>query len=102
MGAGPERNRRSGIYDVGRKTARGRFFVGEPVAMHRPAQVPLDRTKFPLTLAGGFAERFRRRCFDPAPSTPCGAHAPIACRLRRTLRGGAYPWGKRTRNVAPY
>lgn len=34
-------------------TARGRFFGGEPVAMRRPAQVPLDRMGFPLTLAGG-------------------------------------------------
>src|SRR5947208_2182937 len=61
----------------------------------RPNEVPANA-------CGRFAERFRRRCFDPAPSTPCGAHAPIAGRLRRTLRGGAYPWGKRTRNVAPY
>src|SRR5947199_79392 len=58
----------------------------------RPNEVPANA-------CGRFAERFRRRCFDPAPSTPGGAHAPIAGRSRRTLRGGAYPWGKRTRNV---
>src|SRR5947199_79391 len=76
MGAGPERNRRSGIYDVGRKTARGRFFIGEPVAMRRPAQVPLDRTRFPLTLAGGL-----RNAFADVVSTPLPAR--LAALMRR-------------------
>ena len=38
--------------------ARGRFFVGEPVAMHRPAQVALDRMEFPLTLPEGLRAAF--------------------------------------------
>jgi hypothetical protein len=46
-------------------------------------------------------------CFDPASGTPCGARAPIECRSRRTLRGGALSgeeqrWGKHNRNVEPY
>src|SRR5947208_5016145 len=49
----------------------------------RPNEVPANA-------CGRFADRFRRRCFGPAPSTPCGAHAPIERRSRRTLRGGAY------------
>jgi hypothetical protein len=56
---------------------------------------------FPTNACGRVAHRFRRLCFGPAPRTPGGAHAPIAYRLRRTLRGGQ-PWGKRNRNVAPY
>src|SRR6266566_2445413 len=31
----------------------------------------------------------RRRCFVPAPGTAGDARAPITCRWRRTLRGGA-------------
>jgi hypothetical protein len=50
---------------------------------------------------GGLRTTFRRRRFDPAPGTPGGAHAPIECRSRRTLRGEE-PWGKRNRNVEPY
>ena len=67
MGGRAERNRRSGIYDVGRKTARGRFFVGEPVAMHRPAHVPLDRLGFPLTLAGELRTAFADVVSTPLP-----------------------------------
>jgi hypothetical protein len=43
----------------------------------------------PANACGRVADRFRRRCFDPAPRTPGGAYAPIECRSRRTLRGGA-------------
>ena len=56
----------------------------------------------PVIACGRFADCFRRRCFDPAPRTPGGAHAPGEGRSRRTLRGGAQPWGKRNRNVEPY
>jgi hypothetical protein len=63
-----EQNRRSRILRGRRKTARGRFFVGEPVAMRRPAKVPLDRMKFPLCLREGCGTlsptSFRRRSRD--------------------------------------
>jgi hypothetical protein len=63
-----ERNRRSRAFnEVRRKTARGRFFVGEPVAMRRPAKVPLDRMKFPLTLAGGLRTAFANVVSTPLP-----------------------------------
>jgi hypothetical protein len=52
-----ERNRRWPIVRVGRETARGRFFVGEPVAMRRPAQAPLDRMRFPAKPCGRVADR---------------------------------------------
>ena len=52
---------------TGRKTARGRFLVGEPVAMRCPAQVPLDRMKFPLTLAGGLWTAFADVASTPLP-----------------------------------
>src|SRR6266481_3083108 len=52
---------------LGRKTARGRFLVGEPVAMRCPAQVPLDRLKFPLTLAGGLWTAFADVASTPLP-----------------------------------
>ncbi len=48
-------------------TARGRFFVGEPVAMRHPAEVPLDRMKFPLTLAGGLQAAFADFVSNPLP-----------------------------------
>ena len=40
-------------FRVLRCNPRGRFFVGEPVAMHRPAKVPFDGMGFPLILADG-------------------------------------------------
>src|SRR5947199_9452831 len=96
-----ERNSLSSIYDLGSKTARGRFFVG--TCRDAPSGPGTARpNEVPANACGRFADRFRRRCFDPAPSTPGGAHAPIEGRSRRTLGGGAYPWGKRTRNVEPY
>src|SRR5438046_1881296 len=52
-----ERNRRWPIVRVGRETARGRFLVGEPVAMRRPAQVPLDRMRFPANACGRVEDR---------------------------------------------
>src|SRR6266516_1667929 len=59
-----------------RETARGRFLVGEPVAMRRPAQVPLDRMRFPLTLAGEL-----RTAWADVVSTPLPAH--LAALMRR-------------------
>jgi hypothetical protein len=70
--------------------------------MRRPVKVPLDRMKFPLTLAGGLRNAFAERRFDAAPATPGGARAPIEDRSRRTLRGGSQPWGERNRLVEPY
>src|SRR5262245_51886690 len=64
-----ERNRWLPHWDIGRKTARGRFFVGEPVAIRRPAQVPLDQTGLPLTLAGEL-----RTAFADVVSTPLPRH----------------------------
>ncbi len=57
------------ILNIGRETARGRFFVGEPVAMRRPIRlVPLDRTmQLPLTLAGGLRTTFADVLFSPLP-----------------------------------
>ncbi len=85
---------------TGRETARGRFLVGEPVAMRRPAQVPLDR-RFPLTLAGEL-----RTAWADVVSTPLPAHlAALMRRLsvdREERSGEEQPWGKRNRNVEPY
>src|SRR6266511_144028 len=57
------------ILNIGRETARGRFFVGEPVAMRRPIRlVPLDRTmQLPLTLAGGLRTTFADVLSSPLP-----------------------------------
>jgi hypothetical protein len=90
------------LSDIGRETARGRFLVGEPVAMRRPAQVPLD------PLAGAL-----RTVWADVVSTPLPGHlAALVRRLsvdreRRTLRGGALSgeeqrWGKHNGNVEPY
>jgi hypothetical protein len=57
---------RSRIYDLGRKTAGGSS-VGEPVAMRRLAHVPLDRMRFPLTLAGGLRATFADVGSSPLP-----------------------------------
>jgi hypothetical protein len=38
--------------------ARGRFFVGQRVAMRRRTKTLLDQKKFPLTLAGGLRNTF--------------------------------------------
>jgi hypothetical protein len=38
--------------------ARGRFFVGQRVAMRRRTKTLLDQKKFPLTLAGGLRKMF--------------------------------------------
>jgi len=85
-----------------RETARGRFLVGEPVAMRRPGHIPLDRMKFPLTLAGGL-----RTAFADFFSTPLPRHlADLMRQLHEDrdnrLQGGARSWGKHSRNIAPY
>jgi hypothetical protein len=49
------------------RTARGRFYVGEPVAMRRRTLVPLDRMEFPLTLAGGLRTAFADVVSTPLP-----------------------------------
>ena len=86
---------------TGRKTARGRFLVGEPVAMRRPAQVPLDRMRFPLTLAGAL-----RTAWADVGLTPLPGHlAALMRRLsvdREERSGEEQPWGKHNRNVEPY
>jgi hypothetical protein len=69
--------------------------------MHRPAQVPLDQTGFPLTLAGGLRTAFADVVSTLLPGR-LAALAPIECRWRRTLRGGAQSWGKGNKNVEPY
>jgi hypothetical protein len=66
-----------------------RFFVGEPVAMHRTAHVPLDRLGFPLTLAGEL-----RTAFADVVSTPLpGRLAALMRRLSadRDERSGEEP-----------
>jgi len=91
------------LSDIGRETARGRFLVGEPVAMRRPAQVPLDRMRFPLTLAGAL-----RTAFADFVSTPLPRHlADLMRQLHEDrdnpLQGrGVQPWGKHNGNVEPY
>src|SRR5262249_2919948 len=77
---GPLRRRRKNNWRVGLKTkpplehyglrtqtAWGRFLVGEPVAMHRPAKVPLDGMGFPLILAGGLRTIFADVASSPLP-----------------------------------
>jgi CheY-like chemotaxis protein len=54
-------------FNMRRETARGRFLVGEPVAMRRPGHIPLDRMKFPLTLAGGLRTAFADFVLTPLP-----------------------------------
>jgi CheY-like chemotaxis protein len=77
IGARAERNRCSRVHLIGRETARGRFLVGEPVAMRRLGRIPLDRMKFPLTLAGGL-----RTAFADFVSTPLPRHlADLMCQL---------------------
>ena len=102
IGARAERNRCSRVHLIGRETARGRFLVGEPVAMRRPGHIPLDRMKFPLTLAGGL-----RTAFADFVSTPLPRHlADLMRQLHEDhdnpLQGGARSWGKHSRNIAPY
>ena len=43
----------------------------------------------PADTCGRVTGDIRRRCFVPAPGRAGGARAPITCRSRRTLRGGA-------------
>jgi hypothetical protein len=45
----------------------GKVLLGEPVAMRRPAQVPLARMTFPLTLADGLRAAFADFVSDPLP-----------------------------------
>src|SRR5262249_62270758 len=60
------------IPDIGRNTARGRFPVGELVAMRRPTR--LDRTtQFPLTLAGGLRTTFADVVSSPTAGSGGGA-----------------------------
>ena len=63
-----ERNPPLAHFALGRKTARGRFFVGEPVAMHRPgAKVPFDGMGFPLILADSLRAAFADFGSTPLP-----------------------------------
>ena len=63
--AGPEQIPHCRILNIGREIARGRFLVGEPVAMRL---VPLDRTmQLPLTLAGGLQTTFADVVSSPLP-----------------------------------
>src|SRR5262245_28030967 len=48
-------------------TGMGRFCVGEPVAMHRPAKGILDGMGFPLILAGGLRAFFADVVSTPLP-----------------------------------
>src|SRR6516225_1631154 len=49
------------------QSALGRFCVGEPVAMHRPAKVSFDGMGFPLILAGGLRAFFADVVSSPLP-----------------------------------
>src|SRR5215472_4280731 len=49
------------------QSALGRFCVGEPVAMHRPAKVSFDGMGFPLILAGGLRVAFADLVSTPLP-----------------------------------
>jgi hypothetical protein len=99
---GPNETAARAFNEVGRKTARGRFFVGEPVAMRRPAKVPLDRMKFPLTLAGGLRTAFADVISTPLPRRLAALVRRLKADRDERSRGGAQPWGKRNRNVEPY
>ena len=68
--------------------------------MRRPAQVPLDRTKFPLTLAGGL-----RTAFADAASTPLPARlAALMRRLNadRDERSGEEPTVRAENQILQY
>ena len=65
--------------------------------MRRPTSVPLDRVKFPLTLADGL-----RTTFADVVAIPLPAQLAALTRRLRCLRGGARPWGKRNRHAALY
>ena len=58
---------RFGLGPRGRFLTEGKVLLGEPVAMHRPAQVPLARMTFPLTLADGLRTAFADFVSDPLP-----------------------------------
>src|SRR6266404_97070 len=71
---------------TGRETARG----CRRTCRDAPSCSGTARSnEVPANACGRVADRVGRRCFDPAPGTPRGAHAPIECRSRGTLRGGA-------------
>jgi hypothetical protein len=57
----------SGAFTIRTHAARGRFLSEEPVAMRRPAQVPLDGMGFPLTLAGALRSVFAHVVSIPIP-----------------------------------
>jgi hypothetical protein len=66
---------------IGRESVRGAP-VGAAVAMRRPALVPLDRTKLPLTLAGGLRRTFAGVVSSPLP--------PRLAELVRRLNSDGY------------
>jgi hypothetical protein len=64
LAAGPEQNRRCRILTQDVKT-EGRF--PPEVEMRRPTRAPIDRMKFPLTLAGGLRTTFANVASIPPP-----------------------------------
>ena len=71
--------------------------TGELGATRRPTSVPLDRKKFPLTLADGLRTTFADVVAIPLPAQLAALNLPAG-----RLRGGARPWGKHNRHAALY
>ena len=89
-------------FTIQEATARGRFYVGEPVAMRRPTElVPLDRTmQLSLTLAGGLRTTFADVVSSPLPNRLTALMRRL--HADRDERLGEDKWGKGNRNVEPY
>jgi hypothetical protein len=81
---------------------RGEVLLSENRSRAPFGQGTAGSNEVPVDACGRVADRFRRRHFDAAPTTPDGARAPIEGRSRRTLGGEAQPWGKCNRAVEPY
>ena len=71
--------------------------------MRRPTLIPLDRTKFPMTLASGLRTTFADVVSIPLPERLAAlVHGLSADRNELSGGRGARSWGKRSRNVEPY
>jgi hypothetical protein len=86
--------------DAGR-AGRGRIPVGDRIAVRRPTRAPLDRTRLPLTLAGGL-----RVTFADVVSSPLPRRVPELVRRLSAdhdeCSAGEAAWVKRSRDVEPH
>jgi hypothetical protein len=70
--------------------------------MRRPTPVPLDRTKFPLTLADGLRRTFAEVVSMPLPERLAALVRCLNADGNEMPEGGARSWGKHYRNAEPY